>query len=132
MTTAAGFADLLPADALIADRRNADPAEVIESAPNLRAAAAEIVREGYLLHYASPRFYSFDDPDLALLAGDRMYAAGLAALSAVGDTEAVAALAGLIADCAEAHAVGEAARTDDLWHSVLAMLAPGSGAEGSR
>lgn len=131
MTTAADFAALLPADALIADRRTDGAAAVIENAPSLRIAAAEIVREGYLLHYANPRYYAFDDPDLALLAGDRMYAAGLAALSAAGDTEAVAALAGLIADCAEAHAVGDPARTDDLWRSALAMLAPGSGADGS-
>lgn len=134
MTTAADFAALLPADALIADRRNSAAPSAIEDAPNLRLTAAEIVREGYLLHYGEPRYYAFDDPDLALLAGDRMYAAGLAALSAAGDTEAVAALAGLIADCAEAHAVGGAnntgGHTDDLWLSVLAMLAPGSSADG--
>jgi len=136
MTTVADFAALLPADALIADRRNEVAADAIENAPSLRIAAAEIVREGYLLHYAQSRYYSFDDPDLGLLAGDRMYAAGLAALSAVGDTEAVGALASLIAGCAEAHAVGPAnnsvARADDLWHSTLAMLAPGSGADGSQ
>jgi hypothetical protein len=131
MTTTADFAALLPADALIADRRNATSPAAIENAPNLRLAAAEIVREGYLLHYGSSRYYAFDDADLALLAGDRMYAAGLAALSAVHDTEAVAALAGLIADCAEAHAVGDPSRTVDLWQSVLAMLAPGSSADGS-
>ena len=132
MTTAADFAALLPADALIADRRNDTVPDAIENAASLRLAAAEIVREGYLLHYATPRYYAFEDADLALLAGDRMYAAGLAALSAAGDTEAVAALAGLIADCAEAHAVGDGGRTDDLWQSVLAMLAPGSSADGSR
>ena len=49
-----------------------------------------------------------------------------AALAAAGDTEAVSALAALIAGCAEAHAVGESARADDLWRSTLAMLAPGS------
>lgn len=118
--------DLLPAERLIAERRNAEPAEALEDAPNLRLAAAEVVREGYLLHYAAPRWYDIDDADLALLAGDRMYAAGLAALAEAGDTEAVSALAGLIAGCAEAHAVGETARADDLWRSTLAMLAPGS------
>ncbi|MGH2906561.1 MAG: hypothetical protein ACRDKI_07295 [Solirubrobacterales bacterium] len=130
-----GFAALLPEDAMIADHRRPGTAEAIEQAPNLRLAAAEIVREGYLLHYGESRYYDFADDDLALLAGDRMYAAGLAALAAAADSEAVAALAALIAGCAEAHAVAEKnalqAQTDDLWAATLAMLAPGSGADGS-
>ncbi|MGB3952545.1 MAG: hypothetical protein WBK99_05345, partial [Solirubrobacterales bacterium] len=130
MTGPGGFAELLPADRLLAECRTAGPADAIERAPNLRVAAAEVVREGYLLHYAEPRYYDFEDADLALLAGDRMYAAGLAALAGAGDIEAVAALAGLIAGCAEAHAVGDPARADDLWASTLAMLAPGSAAAG--
>ncbi len=118
--------DLLPAESLIADRRNElDPTELLE-APSLRLAAAQVVREGYLLHYGSPRWYEIDDQDLALLAGDRMYAAGLAVLADAGDTEAVGVLARLIAGCAEAHALGDSARADDLWQSTLAMLARGS------
>jgi hypothetical protein len=126
VTLAAGPFDLLPAESLIADRRNSAVANEVESAPSLRIAAAEVVREGYLLHYGESRWYELDDRDLALLAGDRMYAAGLAALAEAGDTEAVSALAALIAGCAEAHAVDESARADDLWRSTLAMLAPGS------
>jgi hypothetical protein len=118
--------DILPAERLIADRRNDTPATEVESAGSLRLAAAEVVREGYLLHYGRPRWYEVPDPDLSLLAGDRMYAAGLAALASDGDTEAVRALAALIAGCAEAHAVGESARAAELWESTLAMLAPGS------
>ena len=118
--------DILPAETLIADRRNDSPASEVESAPSLRVAAAEVVREGYLLHYGESRWYAVPDRDLALLAGDRMYAAGLAALAEEGDTTAVSALAALIAGCAEAHAVGESARADELWESTLAMLAPGS------
>ena len=38
-----------------------------------------------------------DDPDLALLAGDRLYALGLERLAALGDLEAVAELADVIA-----------------------------------
>ena len=126
MNAAAPPFDILPAERLIADRRNdASPSEV-EAAPTLRVAAAEVVREGYLLHYGEPRWYAIPDRDLALLAGDRMYAAGLAALAADGDTEAVSALAALIAGCAEAHALDESARADKLWESTLAMLAPGS------
>ena len=41
----------------------------------------EAIREGYLLHYASGRVVRPDDPDLALLAGDRLYALGLAPVS---------------------------------------------------
>jgi len=118
--------DLLPAERLIADRRNDAPANEVEAAPSLRVAAAEVVREGYFLHYGEPRWYDIPDNDLALLAGDRMYAAGLAALAEDGDTAAVSALAALIAGCAEAHAVDESARAAKLWESTLAMLAPGS------
>lgn len=125
MTVRAPF-DLLPTEQLIADGRNGVSADAVESAPSLRMAAAEVVREGYLLHYGTARWYDLPDQDLALLAGDRMYAAGLAALAAAGDTEAVSHLASLIAGCAEAHALGDSARADDLWRSTLAMLAPGS------
>lgn len=118
--------DLLPAERLIAECRNGLPADQVDDAPSLRIAAAEVVREGYLLHYGTPRWYAIEDRDLALLAGDRMYAAGLASLAEDGDTEAVSALASLIAGCAEAHAIGESARADVLWRSTLAMLAPGS------
>lgn len=126
MSTVADHLTLLPPEALIAERRNERQAEQLAAAPSLRLAAAEIVREGYLLHYGTSRWYAIDDRDLALLAGDRMYAAGLAALAEEGDIEAVRALAQLISGCAEAHAIGESARADDLWQSTLAMLARGS------
>lgn len=125
-----GQPQLLPDDGLIAACRNGVTAAELESAPNLRLAAAEVVREGYLLHYAAdidaePRWYEFADRDLALLAGDRMYAAGLAALAEAGDIEAVGLLGSLIAGCAEAHALAETDRAAELWASTLAMLAPG-------
>lgn len=116
----------LPDERLIAEHRNEVPATALEQASSLRTVAAEIVREGYLLHYGSARWYDIDDADLALLAGDRMYAEGLALLAEDGDSEAVSALAKLIAGCAEAHAIGESDRADDLWRSTLAMLARGS------
>ena len=47
-------------------------------------------REGYELHYGAPAVVvSADDPDLALLAGDRLYALGLRELAAAGDLEAI-------------------------------------------
>lgn len=128
-TTTEHFAELLPDDQLIAECRNDRDVTEIADAPSLRLAAAEIVREGYLLHYGSPRFYDFKDQDLALLAADRMYAAGLDALAAASDTEAVGILASLIAGCAEAHALDDRARADELWATSLAMLARGSVAD---
>ena len=124
------FEQLLPGDGLIVAGRVPRPARELTEAPTLRLAAAELVREGYLLHYGTARWYDFEDDDLALLAGDRMYAAGLETLADAGDVEAVAELARLIAGCAEAHAVGDPARADGLWAASLAMLARGSAADG--
>ena len=45
----------------------------------------EAVHEGYLLHYGDSRLFDTRDRDLALLAGDRLYALGLARLAALGD-----------------------------------------------
>ena len=47
-----------------------------------RAFVLEAVREGYLLHYGEPRAFEGMDPDLRLLAGDALYALGLARLAA--------------------------------------------------
>ena len=62
----------------------------------------EAVREGYLLHYGEPRMLAGHDPDLALLAGDYLYALGLERLAALGDPEAVRELSDLISLCAQA------------------------------
>ena len=83
--------------------------------PGPRAAAVEAVREGYLLHYGAPRILAGHDDDLALLAGDYLYALGLARLAAVGDVEAVLGLANLIAASAQLHAEGREAEAPALW-----------------
>ena len=44
----------------------------------------EAVYEGYLMHYGSPRAFAGMDDDLRLLAGDALYALGLARLAAAG------------------------------------------------
>ncbi len=49
-----------------------------------RALAVEAVREGYELHDGGGRVVATEDADLALLAGDRLYALGLAELAAAG------------------------------------------------
>ena len=91
-----------------------------------RAFVFEAVYEGYLMHYGEPRAWSGMDPDLRLLAGDSLYALGLARLAEAGDVEAVAELADLISLCAQAHAEGRAEVVDGLWEASLAALA-GSG-----
>ena len=55
---------------------------------------------------AQPRLLAGHDPDLALLAGDYLYALGLERLPALGDAEAVRVLADLISGCARLHAEG--------------------------
>jgi hypothetical protein len=85
----------------------------------------ESVREGYLLHYGEPRLIATDDNDLALLAGDYMYAAGLARLATVGDLEAVAELAELISLCAHAH-VGGSGDSAALWLASAVAIGTGS------
>ena len=56
----------------------------------------EAIYEGYLLHYGTPRVVRVAEADLGLLAGDQLYAIGLARLVALGDTAAVAELADTI------------------------------------
>jgi hypothetical protein len=76
------------------------------------------VREGYLLHYGEGRVVRTQDPELALLGGDRLYALGLARLAETGDLEAVAQLADLISDCARAHAEGDVAAAEAAWRAA--------------
>ena len=89
----------------------------------------EAIREGYLQHYGSGRVVRPEDPDLALLAGDRLYALGLERLAAIGDLDAVAELADVIALCAQAHAEGDAARADAVWDAGAAAVADGPAAD---
>ena len=89
----------------------------------------EAIREGYLQHYACGRVVQPEDPDLALLAGDRLYALGLERLAALGDLDAVAELADVIALCAQAHAEGDPARADAVWNAGAAAVAGGPAAD---
>jgi hypothetical protein len=82
----------------------------------------EAVYEGYLLHYGTPRLFDGMDDDLRLLAGDALYALGLARLAEAGDVEAVAVLADLISLCAKAHAEGDPAAADAAWEATTAKL----------
>ncbi|MDO9410153.1 hypothetical protein [Patulibacter sp.] len=112
--------------------------------------AAEATREAELLHHAPEhaRVVRTDDRDLALLAGDRLYALGLERLAVGGWTDEVAILADVVALVARLHgppamAIGPAsdgeeaggtgapdeaaARTTVLWSAAAAALGGGAG-----
>jgi hypothetical protein len=82
----------------------------------------EAIREGYELHYGEPRLIATDDADLALLAGDRLYALGLERLAELGDLDAVRVLADLIAESARLHAEGRAEQTAAAWAQATGDL----------
>jgi hypothetical protein len=102
--------------------------EVVEKADPAIAAYAQLptpnsqpsyvltaVHEGYRLHYDQPSAFRIPDPDLRLLAGDALYAQGLARLAEEGDLPAVAMLADLITGCARAQAEGRPDEAERLW-----------------
>src|SRR3954453_15352520 len=107
----------------------------------------EAVREGYLLHYGTPRLMSRDDDDLALLAGDRLYALGLERLAGAGDLAAVSGLSDPTrlsgarhpTDCSalrdpirpppQAQAAGDAPLADAVWAAGCAKLGWGSSSD---
>jgi hypothetical protein len=94
-----------------------------------RGFVLEAVREGYLLHYGAPgasRILADHDVDLALLAGDRLYALGLERLADAGDLSAVSALADVIALCAQASAAGDDELSGAVWAAGCAEVGWGS------
>jgi hypothetical protein len=94
-------------------------------APGEYALVVESVREGYLLHYGEPRLLAGHDLDLALLAGDYLYALGIERLAALGDTEAVRELADLISRCAQLHAEGRGDEAPEIWRASAAAVGGG-------
>ena len=90
------------------------------------ALVVEAVHEGYLLHYGEPRLFVYGDRDLALLAGDRLYALGLARLAALGDLDAVTELADVISLSARAHAEREPALAAAVWEAGAVAVGWGS------
>ncbi|HEU0024382.1 MAG TPA: hypothetical protein VFQ12_07115 [Thermoleophilaceae bacterium] len=87
----------------------------------------ETVYEGYLLHYGTPRAFAGMDEDLRLLAGDALYALGLARLAAAGDLPAVTELSDLISLSAQAHAEGHGEFAEELWDASARALLAGRG-----
>ena len=91
--------------------------------PGEYALVVEAVHEGYLLHYGESRLLAGHDSDLALLAGDYLYALGLDRLAALGDDRAVSILSDLIGRCARLHTEGEAAQVQGLWEVAAGEIA---------
>jgi hypothetical protein len=127
----------------VADPGDLEPALGLLAASGPRAANAggdyalliEAIREGYLLHYGEPRLVVGADPDLALLAGDYLYARGLERLAALGDLDAIRELADLISLVAQLHAespdrgdlpgAGRGRAADPLWLAAVTAVTAG-------
>jgi hypothetical protein len=110
----------------------ASPASIAANGP--RAAGrreeyellVEAIYEGYLLHYGEPRVVRVPEADLKLLAGDRLYAIGLARLVELGDTLAVAELADTITLSALAQGAGRRSLADAVWAAGARAVGWGS------
>src|SRR5919106_608157 len=99
-------------------------------APDEYALLIESIREGYLLHYGEPRVVVGADRDLALLAGDYLYALGLERLAVLGDLEAVRELSDLISLSAQAHAEANGGDlAEALWLASAVAIAGGGGGD---
>jgi hypothetical protein len=111
---------------------DAGPAVLAASGPRSAGRADEIallveaIHEGHLLHYGTGRTLDQADPDLALLAGDRLYALGLDRLARLGDLEAVGVLADVIARSAQAHAAGAPGEADVAWNDGATAIGWGA------
>ncbi len=87
----------------------------------------EAVYEGYLMHYGESRAFTRMDPDLRLLAGDALYALGLARLADRGDIAAVCELSDLISLTARAHAEERSELAETLWLATARALSEEGG-----
>jgi hypothetical protein len=105
------------------DQSDPGPAQLAATGPRTRGREREyellleMILEGYRLHYAEPRVVRPDDPDLALLLGDQLYALGLSRLAALGDVEAVAELADVISLVAQAHSATDPDLARAVWEA---------------
>jgi hypothetical protein len=117
--------DRLLAEALLTrpEASAAGPTDELQSEidPQLRV-GVEAIREGHLLHWATGRVLNTPDLDLALLAGDRLYALGLERVAATGSRSEIASLSRLIKDSATAMAGSNVALAEELWISTCASI----------
>jgi hypothetical protein len=110
----------------------ASPASIAAEGPRTEGSSeeyellVEAIYEGYLLHYGGARVVRAPDADLRLLAGDRLYAIGLARLVELGDTIAVAELADTISLSALAQGAGERELAEAVWAAGARAVGWGS------
>jgi hypothetical protein len=109
------------------------PAQIAVAGPRVAGHEAEyellleMIFEGSLLHYGTPRVVHTEDRDLALLLGDQLYALGLARLARLGDLAAIATLADVISRLAQAHAEGDPGRAPAIWDAGARAIGWGDG-----
>ena len=116
-----------PGDPALGELAAAGPAAAGD--PVTFALVVEAVHEAHLLHGGTSRILDAEDRDLAILAGDRLYALGLAELAAIGATAAVRELADVIALCAQARASAEPDLAAAAWEAGAAAIGWGSSDE---
>jgi hypothetical protein len=102
----------------LAERLQAAGLPVEDPAHPAEFSADAAVREGERAHYARGEVLHTEDPDLALLAGDHLYALGLADLAERGDLAGITRLAAIIARCAQAHAEGRPEDAAEAWEEM--------------
>jgi len=108
-------------------RSEPEPESVFSTLADDRyALGLETIYEGYLVHYGTSRLFDAQDPDVALLLGDYLYAHGLVRIAELGDVEAIRELAELIARCAHLRAE-EAPGDGELWAETADRLGGGRG-----
>jgi len=121
-----------------AERQPSELARAAAAGPRTRARWSEYellieaIYEGYLLHYGIPRVLPVRDLDLGLLAGDRLYALGLARLVALGDLDGVAELADVITLAALAHGSGRPELAGVVWAAGVRAVGWGPSAAHAR
>jgi hypothetical protein len=134
----ASLVDSVCSDGRAAAALAAGPAQLAASGPRVNGRGAdyellvEAIYEGYLMHYHAPRVVRAPEDDLGLLAGDRLYALGLARLVKLGDVEAVAELADVITLSALAHGSGNPELADAVWMAGARAVGWGSSAPHER
>lgn len=121
-TAATVLADA-PDDARQSHLTEPGPAQLACAGPRTRGREREyellleMILEGYRLHYGEPLVVRPEDPDLALLLGDQLYALGLARLAELGDLDAVAELADVISLAAEAQTASDLDLAEAVWEA---------------
>lgn len=108
------------------------PADLAAAGPRARGREREVhdavaaVYDGWRAHYGAAQAIDAEDPDLALLVGDRRYADGLERLAALDDLLAIAELADAISLCAAAHSADDPDLVDAVWSAAAVAVGWGT------